>query len=763
METDYQHILNCISPSLTDRNTWVRVGMALKEEGCPFEMFDQWSAGDSRPGQYQGTEVTRRVWDSFQGLGSGTVTGATLVQIAREQGTDPFPKGQNSFYDWNDDITSDGDEPCYQVQKKPAAIKLSARQKPLFQIIDYLESCFKPDDHINIIKRALKTEDGKLKPFGSGMMSITVQEYCDQIREAADSPEWFEEVFGSYDHQAGVWIRINPVTGKLDEGQKAVSDRNVTSFENALIECDELTLDEQIQMIKDLHLPYRALVYSGSRSVHAIVKVDGKSLADYRDKVTWLQDYCIAKGLPVDTQNKNPSRMSRLPGCQRGENQQILLETAKPIPFEEFRKMAEAEQEADMLEISSFGSVYENLPPKAPELITGMLRKGHKMIVSGAPKAGKSFALIGLAIAIAEGKDWMGYQCSSGRVLYINLEVDEPSFWHRINDVYKAKGWSIDHPENIDVMNLRGRAEPLSTLAPKLEVRLRRTKYDLVIVDPIYKVITGDENNASDMGKFCNLFDRIAKSGDCAVAYCHHHSKGSQAQKSAIDRASGSGVFARDPDAIVDLTELYVSEADREELKARLMESVVDSVMKSTGQWTNLEKVHPEQLMDRIAKQELVSDYFNSYPEGREQFQAELDRSEALGSCSALRMSVTLREFASPPDREILFSYPIHIADPTGYLKSMYLQGDNSIQTLNKKKAEKTQKRADKKREWYDKQREANIDVSVSEMAEYFGCVENTIRKWADKQEGIKRENGWIVFIDETAPEQKQRGKGVKN
>ena len=38
--------------------------------------------------------------------------------------------------------------------------------------------------------------------------------------------------------------------------------------------------------------------------------------------------------------------------------------------------------------------------------------------------------------------------------------------------------------------------------------------------------------------------------------YCHHHSKGDQSWKSSMDRASGSGVFARDVDALLDITEL---------------------------------------------------------------------------------------------------------------------------------------------------------------------------------------------------------------
>ena len=61
------------------------------------------------------------------------------------------------------------------------------------------------------------------------------------------------------------------------------------------------------------------------------------------------------------------------------------------------------------------------------------------------------------------------------------------------------------------------------------------------------------------MAHFCNQFDRICTDLGTAVIYCHHHSKGYQGQKRSMDRASGSGVFARDPDALLDLTELELT------------------------------------------------------------------------------------------------------------------------------------------------------------------------------------------------------------
>ena len=108
--------------------------------------------------------------------------------------------------------------------------------------------------------------------------------------------------------------------------------------------------------------------------------------------------------------------------------------------------------------------------------------------------------------------------------------------------------------------NLRGHSTPLDKLAPKLIRRCTKENFTAVIIDPIYKVMMGDENKAGDMAAFCNQFDKIATQLNCAVIYVHHYSKGDQDKKASIDRASGSGVFGRDPDTIVTVTKLQADE-----------------------------------------------------------------------------------------------------------------------------------------------------------------------------------------------------------
>jgi RecA-family ATPase len=54
--------------------------------------------------------------------------------------------------------------------------------------------------------------------------------------------------------------------------------------------------------------------------------------------------------------------------------------------------------------ITSFAELLTNPPELPEEVIEGVVRQGHKMMISGASKSGKSFLLIELAIALAEGQ-----------------------------------------------------------------------------------------------------------------------------------------------------------------------------------------------------------------------------------------------------------------------------------------------------------------------------------------------------------------------
>ena len=75
-------LLEYIPPSSLDYLDWVSVGMALKFEGYPFDVWDSWSQSDSR---YNAREMESK-WDSLGHNGATPVTGAFITMKAKENG-----------------------------------------------------------------------------------------------------------------------------------------------------------------------------------------------------------------------------------------------------------------------------------------------------------------------------------------------------------------------------------------------------------------------------------------------------------------------------------------------------------------------------------------------------------------------------------------------------------------------------------------------------------------------------------------------------
>jgi hypothetical protein len=195
-----------------------------------------------------------------------------------------------------------------------------------------------------------------------------------------------------------------------------------------------------------------------------------------------------------------------------------------------------------------------NLPKPPPELVAGLLHQGSKLIIGGTSKGRKTFSLLDLAISVATGTRWWDMECQQGKVCYINFEIQEPFFAKRVEDICRAKGVELPGGQLMGWM-LRGHSDGIELMIAELMAVLLREKFALIIFDPIYKALGGrDENKAGDVASLCNELERIAVKTGAAIAFGAHYSKGNQAAKESIDRIGGSGVFARDPDAILTMT-----------------------------------------------------------------------------------------------------------------------------------------------------------------------------------------------------------------
>lgn len=213
--------------------------------------------------------------------------------------------------------------------------------------------------------------------------------------------------------------------------------------------------------------------------------------------------------------------------------------------------------------IVSLSEVWGNLPPRAEPIIgnesDGLLRRGHVLLVNAPSKVGKSWLLDELGVCMSSGRPWLGYECKRLPALFIDFELDRPSFYNRLKNVSDAMGGAID-PSMIDTLSLRGYTASTEALTDHIidEALSCRPKgyFGIAILDPIYLFGIGDENAAGDVRDVMRQIGRLATTLGCSIALSHHNAKGLAGAKSAIDRASGSGVFARFPDALLDLAQV---------------------------------------------------------------------------------------------------------------------------------------------------------------------------------------------------------------
>ncbi|MBR0484733.1 MAG: AAA family ATPase, partial [Oscillospiraceae bacterium] len=731
---NFEELLEYINPAMLDYQEWVNVGMALKESGYDVSVWDNWSAQDAE--RYHQGECEKK-WNSFNG-NENPVTAGTLVFMAKENGWTPMKKVRNKALDW-DDVIFTNDDYLFTSPEQTNAVPVLEPENwnPVQEITKYLETLFETNDFVGYVTQTWQNSDEKFVP-SKGVYTRTAGQILEELKKYQD----IESVFGTVKPESGAWIRFNPLDGK------GVKNVNVTDFRYALVESDTGAIETHISIMHDLKLPIACMVHSGNKSVHAIVKIHAGSYEEYRKRVDFLYNICDKNGLKVDRQNRNPSRLSRMPGVIRGDKKQFLIETNTGFAsFEEWKDFIE-ESVDDLPEFENFADISSNMPELSPFLIQDVLRQGHKMLIAGASKTGKSFLLIELCIAIAEGSKWLNWNCAKGKVLYVNLELDKASCAHRFQDVYQKLKASLDSQKNIDIWNLRGVSEPMNKLVPKLVRRAKKKGYIAIIIDPIYKVITGDENSAEQMADFCNQFDKICNQLNCAVIYCHHHSKGSQWGKKSVDRASGSGVFARDPDAFLDLTEL--------DLKGDvLIQQEHEAVCRTYNQFIRniSEKLYQEIPIDDTLNRIALEDFCrqNLSAEQNQELKKQIQSAEqSARKQTALRLEGTLREFAPFAPVNLWFRYPVHEVDKSGILQDIKTDADLPLREYGAKKGHETQSKQAKSDNANKRigilntfnSVAVNGEADLSMIASLMGMTEKTVRRQLKNSKNLEIKDG---------------------
>lgn len=195
--------------------------------------------------------------------------------------------------------------------------------------------------------------------------------------------------------------------------------------------------------------------------------------------------------------------------------------------------------------------------PEEP-VIKGLFDAGDRVAVVGQSKARKSFYALQMAVCIAAGDPFLGYEAERMVTLVYNGEIKASAYRRRLRRMTEVLKIGADKLTGLHILN--GAEVDTPATFDSILAEARRVKAGLVIADPAYMLIDGDETDQTAVKAAVTSMKKFGAAGITLVCV-YHGTKGKMGDRQAIDRIAGSGIFARDMATLVSLVE-HASEVD---------------------------------------------------------------------------------------------------------------------------------------------------------------------------------------------------------
>lgn len=169
------------------------------------------------------------------------------------------------------------------------------------------------------------------------------------------------------------------------------------------------------------------------------------------------------------------------------------------------------------------------LARRAPErrwLVRDLWAQQAQGIIGGAPKLGKSWLGLDLAVSVASGTACLGrFEVDEpGRALVYLAEDGEPAVRDRVEAICLHRGLSLT---SLDLHVITAPAVRLDREADRL--RLQRTVEELrprlLVLDPLVRLHRLDENSAQEISGLLGALTELGRRYELAIALVHHAAK----------------------------------------------------------------------------------------------------------------------------------------------------------------------------------------------------------------------------------------------
>lgn len=240
-------------------------------------------------------------------------------------------------------------------------------------------------------------------------------------------------------------------------------------------------------------------------------------------------------------------------------------------------------------------------PERIDWLLDGLIEKGANGFFVAAPKGGKSWAAVDLALSLALGCDWLEFRVPEAvRVALISRE-DNPSLtaW-RIRHLFAGKSCPDSGllATNLYVNSRRESSELMldnaQQMAELLEA-LRQVRPQFAIFDVFNVLHCADENDAQEMRAVLRQLSTIQAEIGCGIGVVHHYNKG---EGSMTQRLRGSSAIAGWAEWLVGISMANANEETKIrrmefELKAAQPPDPIYYQIESTEGATKLSRLEP--------------------------------------------------------------------------------------------------------------------------------------------------------------------------
>ena len=311
-------------------------------------------------------------------------------------------------------------------------------------------------------------------------------------------------------------IRINPCKGDRET--------DVVAYRHVLLENKNMELGRQLAFYNALNLPCTALINAGGANIQAWVRIDARDIDEYNARIADMLKILEDCGFEVETSGNDPMVRSAVPGTMSNRKQQYLLGVKQGASsYDEWKLWADAY--LDGMPLIDRACQIAEPPEESLELLEGVFRESHRVVLRGPARSGKSLAALDLALSVASGEPWLGLATEESSVLFVNMESTPSNLVRRVFQIAEARGLEAAH-ERLDYLHLMGIEKNMAELADLIVKRVEAGRkwhqrpYSLIVLDGLGRYLPEREGmltTGGDPVSTALALDRVAVRTEAAV------------------------------------------------------------------------------------------------------------------------------------------------------------------------------------------------------------------------------------------------------